>query len=237
MIRTVAIVVAAGTGRRMGEVCKALLQLRSREALRYSLDLFEASGLIDGVWVAVHPALLDRFKNQFAPSWGYRKVMGWVAGGERRQDSVAAALKEIPEEASIVVVHDAARPLATAELLSRVVKAAGEHGAAIPVVEVVDTIKEVDESGKVAGTLQRRRLRAVQTPQAFSAPLLKEAYALAEKEGIGATDDASLVEAMGRSVMAVAGERDNIKITAADDLDRAERIMVRRGEQSSSVGH
>lgn len=230
---TVAIIVAAGMGRRMGNRPKALLEVGGKPLLCHSLDLFQASPLIDGIVVAVPPGMLPSFRGAFAAGRGYTKVIAWVEGGERRQDSVAAALAAVPAEAELVAVHDAARPCASAELVRRVVEAARTRGAAIPGVEVVDTIKEIDRRGSVARSPARERLRAVQTPQVFSAALLREAYRAAGEKGLAATDDASLVERLGRPVAVVEGERGNLKVTVPEDVARAEGILKRRIKDSA----
>jgi 2-C-methyl-D-erythritol 4-phosphate cytidylyltransferase/2-C-methyl-D-erythritol 2,4-cyclodiphosphate synthase len=141
-----------------------------------------------------------------------------VAGGERRQDSVAAALFALPPDCSAVLVHDAARPFASAGLASRLLDAleAGNQ-AAIPGVALKDTVKRV-AGGRVAETPPRSELVAVQTPQAFALPLLREAHAAAAGNGWDVTDDAALVERLGRPVAVVAGEEENVKITTPEDL-------------------
>lgn len=141
-----------------------------------------------------------------------------VAGGERRQDSVAAALAALPRDCAAVLVHDAARPFASAGLASRLLDAleAGEE-AVIPGVPLKDTVKRV-AGGRVAGTPPRAELVAVQTPQAFRLSLLREAHAAAAREGWDVTDDAMLAERLGRPVAVVPGEEDNVKITTPEDL-------------------
>ena len=224
----VAIIVAAGMGRRMGDKPKALLDLGGKPLLCRSLDVFQASPLIDGIVVAVPPGMRSMFRDEFAPLRGYSKIVAWVEGGARRQDSVAAALDAVPADAKFIAVHDAARPCVTGDLIRRVVEAAREKGAAIPGIEVVDTIKEIGEAGVVVRSPARERLRAVQTPQVFSADLLRKAYRAVEEKGITVTDDASLVERLGHPVMAVEGHRDNIKITVPGDIQRAEGILKSR---------
>jgi 2-C-methyl-D-erythritol 4-phosphate cytidylyltransferase len=224
-MNTVAIIVAAGMGRRMGNKPKALLDLGGRPLLCRSLDAFQASPLIDGIVVAVPPGMLSMFRNEFASLWRFPKIVAWVEGGARRQDSVAAALEAVPADAKLIAVHDAARPCVTGELIRRVVEAARERGAAIPGIEVVDTIKEVDEAGIVVRSPVREQLRAVQTPQVFSSGLLREAYRAAADEGSTVTDDASLVERLGHPVAVVEGERGNIKITVPGDIERAKGML------------
>lgn len=209
----------------MGNRPKALLELGGKPLLCHSLGVFQASPLIDGIVVAVPPGMLPLFRDEFAPRWGYSKIVAWVEGGARRQDSVAAALEAVPADARLVAVHDAARACVTGDLIRRVVEAAREKGAAIPGLEVVDTIKEIDGAGFVTRSPARERLRAVQTPQVFSAGLLRAAYRAAAEKGFTVTDDASLVELLGRPVAVVGGERGNIKVTVPGDVGRAEGIL------------
>jgi 2-C-methyl-D-erythritol 4-phosphate cytidylyltransferase len=147
---------------------------------------------------------------------------GDVAGGATRSDSVRAGLAAVPDDAEIIVVHDAARPLASAALFEAVVDAvrAGADGA-IPGVAVVDTVKRID-GDRVVETLDRAQLVAVQTPQAFKADVLRKAHA----GGGDATDDAALVEATGGTVVVVPGEPHNIKITTPEDLRVAETYLA-----------
>jgi len=211
-----AIVVAAGSGHRFGDtVRKQFLDLAGIRLVDRAVTAARAA--CDGV-VAVLPA----------DHTGAALPAGvvTVTGGPSRSASVRAGLAAVPPDAGIVVVHDAARPLAGAELFERVVAAvrAGADGA-VPGVPVPDTIKRVDASGgRVVETLDRPALRAIQTPQAFSAAVLRRAH-----EGGGdATDDAALVEALGATVVVVEGDPANLKITGPDDLRRAEALLARR---------
>jgi 2-C-methyl-D-erythritol 4-phosphate cytidylyltransferase len=146
-----------------------------------------------------------------------------VAGGATRSDSVRRGLAAVPDEASVVVVHDAARPLAGPELFGAVVAALGrpDVGGAICGVAVADTLKRVSEAGRVDGTVARDNLVAVQTPQGFRAPLLRQAHA----DGGEATDDAALVEALGATVVVVPGDPRNVKLTTPADLDYAHHVL------------
>jgi 2-C-methyl-D-erythritol 4-phosphate cytidylyltransferase len=151
-----------------------------------------------------------------------------VTGGATRADSVRHGLAAVPDDAEVVVVHDAARPLASTALFAAVIAAVTDAGAdgAVPGVPPSDTIKTVDESGRVTSTLDRAALVAVQTPQAFRASVLRQAHA-APLPAV-ATDDAMLVEAMGGTVLVVPGEPHNLKITDPDDLAAAERHLAER---------
>lgn len=148
-----------------------------------------------------------------------------VTGGATRSESVRAGIAALPPETDIVVVHDAARPLADAPLFERVIAAvrSGADGA-VPGIPIADTVKRVDPSGTVVGTIPRDELMAVQTPQAFRAERLRAAHAGAP-EG---TDDAAVVEQAGGRVVVVAGAAENFKITETDDLERAAAVLARR---------
>jgi 2-C-methyl-D-erythritol 4-phosphate cytidylyltransferase len=159
-----------------------------------------------------------------------------VTGGATRADSVRRGLAAVPSDATVVVVHDAARPLASPDLFAAVIAAVTHGGAdgAVPGVAPSDTIKAVDESGRVTDTLDRTTLVAVQTPQAFRADVLRRAHdeavaGAAAGASVGATDDAMLVEALGGAVQVVPGEPGNLKITDPADLGAVERLLAARG--------
>ncbi len=220
---TAAILVAAGRGRRMGAVPKPFLPLAGRPMLVHALRaLLEAPGVHAAVVVAP-PAYLDAARAHTA---AFPRVAAVVPGGEERQDSVAAGLEAVPQ-AEWVVVHDAARPLATPDLVRRVLAAAAETGAATAALPSRDTLKEV-AGGVVRRTLDRERIWQVQTPQAFRAALLRAAHERARREGLRATDDAALVEAAGGVVRVVEGEALNLKVTTPADLELAEAVVARR---------
>ena len=151
-----------------------------------------------------------------------------VSGGDTRQDSVARALLALPLDVEVVLVHDAARPLAPTALVDAV--AAAVHAGAdavVPALPVADTIKRIDEAGAVIETVDRSVLRAVQTPQGFRRDLLTEAHAAADPDE-PATDDAGLVEALGRTVMVIPGDDEALKVTRPFDLVVAEAVLARR---------
>jgi 2-C-methyl-D-erythritol 4-phosphate cytidylyltransferase len=196
-----AIVVAAGSGRRFGG-SKQYELIHGRSVLEWSLTA--ARSVCDGVVAVVRPEDLG------LPL----AVAAVVAGGPTRSASVRSGLAAVPGDASVIVVHDAARPLASPSLWQAVVEAVGEGAdAAICAVPVTDTIKRVD-GVTVVGTIDRDGLVAVQTPQAFRAEVLRAAHATEEN----ASDDASLVEAAGGTVVTVPGSPHNLKITHAHDL-------------------
>jgi 2-C-methyl-D-erythritol 4-phosphate cytidylyltransferase len=214
-VRTVVwtVVVGGGAGRRFGRP-KQYEPLGDERVIDRSRRVAASAG--DGVVVVVPPDDAGRESG--------------VAGGATRSDSVRAGLAAVPADATVICVHDAARPLAGPELYERVIAAvlAGADGA-VPGVPVADTVKIVDEEGTVVGTPERARLRAVQTPQAFRAEVLRAAHS-AGGEG---TDDAELVERAGGRVVVVAGDPINRKITHRDDLAWARSIVA--GERTDAT--
>ncbi len=222
--RVAVVIAAGGAGRRMGGVRKQYLELAGVPVLSRALKPFLWHPWVEWAVVALPPE-----DAAAPPAWltAYGRVRV-VPGGAERTDSVRAALEAVPEEADIVLVHDAARPLVKRKLIDRVLAAVARGGGAIPVVPVEDTIKEVEADGRVRATLDRARLRRVQTPQAFPRALLVEAHRRALADGLGATDDAALVERIGGTVVAVEGLPENIKITGPRDLLVAEAILRAR---------
>ena len=211
------IVVAAGSGQRFGGL-KQFSELGSRRMVDWAVDA--AARVSDGV-VLVVPREQASDPAFSVPS-GCSVV---VAGGASRSESVRNGLAAVPVEAEVICVHDAARPFATVALFETVISAVGGDGvdAAVPGVAVADTVKVVDDRGGVVSTPDRASLRAVQTPQAFRAGVLRSAHASSPE----ATDDAAVVEASGGYVVVVDGEADNRKITAAEDLVWAQGRSVR----------
>jgi 2-C-methyl-D-erythritol 4-phosphate cytidylyltransferase len=215
-----AVVVGAGDGARLGaDRPKAFVGLGDRVLLAHSVALLEEHPAIDGI-VLVVPEGWEEPASLLADDLAAGKVAAAVAGGATRAESVAAGLAEVPDDADLILVHDAARPFASAELVTAVLGALGDADGAVPGVPVTDTIKRV-QGGRVADTPDRSQLVAVQTPQAFLAGTLRRAYGQAA-ETAAATDCASLVEALGGAVAVVPGEPANVKITTAADLERAQ---------------
>jgi 2-C-methyl-D-erythritol 4-phosphate cytidylyltransferase len=151
-----------------------------------------------------------------------------VDGGDTRQESVRRGLAALPDAVVIALVHDAARPLVTVDLIRRVAGAAERDGAAAPGLPSTDTVHRVDADGRFVQALPRAELRAAQTPQAARLALLRRAYEEAARRGVEATDEVALLLAAGFAVTAVPGDPDNVKITTPDDLVRAESILRRR---------
>jgi 2-C-methyl-D-erythritol 4-phosphate cytidylyltransferase/2-C-methyl-D-erythritol 2,4-cyclodiphosphate synthase len=220
-----AVVVAAGRGVRAGgSLPKQYRQLAGESVIRSSLSLLSWHGQVGAVQTVIHPD--DRTYYDAAASG--LKLLPPVAGGASRQASVLAGLEALSTSApDIVLIHDAARPFCSAELVSRAITACAETGAAIPALEVTDTIKRVDAQGRVTGTVDRSELRSVQTPQAFNFAALLDAHRKAAEGGRqDFTDDAALFEWAGHKVTVFAGESGNVKLTTDEDFAKAEARRI-----------
>jgi 2-C-methyl-D-erythritol 4-phosphate cytidylyltransferase len=227
-----AVLAAAGRGERLGRSVdsaagqspaarpnpdhpKAFAALRGRPLLAESLERLEASGWIEAI-VVVAPPEWEEPVILLAEELGCGKVVASVAGGETRGESVRIGVGEVGEDAAVIVVHDAARPLVSDEVIERVVTPLSQGwDGAVPGLPVVDTVKRVADDGAVAETLPRRELFAVQTPQAFVADVLRRAV---DGDVATASDCASLVEARGGRVLVVEGDPRLLKVTTPEDL-------------------
>jgi 2-C-methyl-D-erythritol 4-phosphate cytidylyltransferase len=219
MTGTSAIIVAAGAGKRFGEL-KQFAYLRAKPVLEWTLEKFEAHAEIDAV-VLVLPDEQDLKHYRMR----YAKIIDIVRGGERRQDSVWQGFRLLDAKApEVVLVHDGARPLVGADLISRVIAAARADGAAVPVLPLEDTVKEVREE-RVVGTVDRTFLARAQTPQGFRYDVLKKALDAARRDRFYGTDEAALAERVGIPVTAVPGDPRNVKITTPVDINIAEALL------------
>ncbi|MCF6135849.1 MULTISPECIES: 2-C-methyl-D-erythritol 4-phosphate cytidylyltransferase [Thermoactinomyces] len=223
------VVPAAGMGKRMGtREPKQFLTFHGQPILIHTLALFESFPEIDEMVVVADQKEIGRTQKMIRGA-GLQKVTHVVPGGKERQESVYLGLKKISTD--WVMVHDAVRPFVSHEAISRLLEEARMHGAAILAVPVKDTVKVVDDAGIVENTPDRKRLWAVQTPQAFRREVLLSAHEhFAGRETV-ATDDSMLVEEMGVDVRVVQGEYTNIKLTTPDDLYLAEAIYQMRGKK------
>ena len=230
MERTAVIIVAGGSGRRMGEgLPKQFRFLGNTPVLARTIGLF-ADALPGAEIVVVLPEGHISFWKDLAARFDVARHRV-AAGGAERFDSVRCGLKALTGDPELIAVQDGVRPLGTAEMIRRVVRAAAEHGAAIPVVEPVDSFRETDSAGN-SHPVDRSRLRCVQTPQVFRADVLRNAYAAEFRPAF--TDDASVVEAAGHPVCLVPGERGNIKLTAPEDFIVAEALLTAREEAEAA---
>ncbi len=228
---TVAVViVAAGSGERLGAgIPKAFVALQGRPILDWAVDAFNEHPDVSSVVIVApaEPGVGSAQATALAERLGDRVVV--VPGGISRQQSVRSGLAALPGETEFVLIHDAARPLVPAGVIGSVVAALRQGAdAVIPVLPVPDTIKRVDPSGLVTGTLDRSELRAVQTPQGFRRSALLSAHRAALDQGLHEiTDDAGVMEAAGYVVHTVPGSPAAFKITTPHDLALAQLLVTR----------
>jgi 2-C-methyl-D-erythritol 4-phosphate cytidylyltransferase len=214
-----AIIVAAGAGKRFGRL-KQFVYLQGKPVLEWTLEKFQAHDEIGGI-ILVLPDEHDRKHYQMR----YDKIVDVVRGGDERQDSVWQGFRLLdPAKTELVLVHDGARPLVDGRLISRVIAEARTTGAAVPILPLEETAKEVQD-GLVVRTVDRFRVFRVQTPQAFLYPVLRKALEAARHDRFYGTDEAILAERIGLPVRAVEGDPRNIKITTPLDLKIAEALL------------
>lgn len=228
--RAVAVVPAAGAGVRMGAARpKQYLELGGRPIVAETLDVFERYPLVDAVVLVVPPDDVVSCRKEIVERFGFRKVVRIAPGGATRQESVRLGLEAVVLEPEIVLIHDGVRPFLHHGLLDRLFDALAHHRAVVPGLSPDETVKQVDASGTVQGTLDRSKLRLIQTPQLFRWADIRLAHERARAAGwTDITDDAMLLERMGIAVTVVEGARENIKITSPFDLERA-RFLYGKG--------
>jgi 2-C-methyl-D-erythritol 4-phosphate cytidylyltransferase len=232
-----AIIAAAGVGKRMKHhIPKPYLPLARKPILAHTLKIFEAMPEIREVTVVVHPEDLEFCQENVIIPYNLKKVLRLVPGGKERQDSVYHALKALKheEELEIVLVHDGVRPFVTPEQIRQVIDGARRHGGAVLGLPAQDTLKRVNSEGQVHQTLERTDIWQIQTPQAFQAPLLWRAFTEAYSRNFYGTDEASLLEELGHTVMVIPGSPCNLKITTPEDLMLAHAILAMQRRQKSA---
>jgi 2-C-methyl-D-erythritol 4-phosphate cytidylyltransferase len=219
------IIVAGGSSSRTeGDELKQFRWIGGKPMLLHSLQTFQ-----ERTDVAMVVVVLPKKYAGDPPPWLFQcdvERMLVSVGGRERSDSVRNGLEDLTEEATLVAVHDAARPFATAALIDRVIAEARKGHGVAPGIRIVDTIKRSDENGVVIDTLSRDGLWRIQTPQAFPREMLEKAYADAHDAGVSATDDASLCERLGLPVVIVPGSERAMKITTDSDFARAEALSI-----------
>src|SRR6202158_3480846 len=238
MNRVTAILPAAGLGTRMGaDTPKQFLMLDGVPVLLFTLRRLAACPAITDFVIATRSEEIDSVAASVA-SENLGRPVHVVRGGDSRQDSVANALAEVPSEADLILVHDAVRPLVTLSQIERVIAEADACDAAILGIPAMDAVKEVkraslpNDVALITATIPRERVVLAQTPQAFSAKLLKEAFARAEADGVNASDEAGLVERMGHDVHVVLGSERNMKITKPADMELARFYLERERKKA-----
>jgi len=219
------VIVAAGSATRAGSSeLKQFRWIAGKPMLLHSVQIFQARADVSMV-----VCVLPKSYAGDPPPWllqGDPDRLLIATGGRERGESVFNGLEDIPEEVNIVVIHDAARPLVDEDTISRVIAEARTGRGAVAALPVVDTLKEVDEEGRITRTIPRDRLWRAQTPQAFPRAMIEEAYVRARRERISATDDAALCEQLGMPVVVVRGSERALKVTDAADFARAEALAA-----------
>jgi 2-C-methyl-D-erythritol 4-phosphate cytidylyltransferase len=219
------VIVAGGSGTRTGGAeLKQFRWVAGKPALLHSVQAFMARAD-----VAIVVVVLPKAYAADPPPWLFQCDVDRLlvsTGGSERHESVVNGLEDLPEQIAIAVVHDAARPLVTDETISRVIAEARKGHGAIAALPVVDTLKEVDDTGHIVRTVDRARLWRAQTPQAFPREMLERAHIAARQAQVGATDDAALVERLGLPVVVVQGSERGLKITTEADFARADALSA-----------
>jgi len=209
------VLAAAGSGSRFGsDIPKQFIPLEGKPLFLHALEHF--SSFFEVAVIVLPQGWEEKVETQVR-SLSYRDRLILEMGGPRRQDSVYQGLNRLGEDIEMVLVHDAARPFTSSELISSVIEQTRQHEACVPVLPVRDTLKEVSD-GRIVRTLDREGLSLVQTPQGFEIKLLKRAFQQAIQDGFYGTDEATLVERLGSTVHVVAGESSNLKVTCKEDL-------------------
>ena len=229
MSKVTALIPAAGAGKRMGKaIAKQFLPLGDKPMLAHTLLAFQRASEVDEIIPILCQEDMEACLQDIIEQYHITKVKTLVVGGKERQESVANGLNKLEKDASVVLVHDGVRPFVTPEMIKETVDLARKGECVTVGVPIKDTIKEVNEKGIVRKTLERSRLWAIQTPQAFPVKTLRRAYEEASRQRMYGTDDATLVERSGGAVKVIMGSYENIKITTPEDLLLAEEILKGR---------
>ena len=225
-MKTQAIIPAAGKGARLKDALpKPFVLINQKPIVVFSLKILEESRLVDSVILVAGPKYLSDFR-KIAGKYRFKKVKAIIAGGATRRESVRLGLAALDADTQYVLIHDAARPLLTLELIRKSIAAARGRAAAVTAVPVKSTIKTVNAGGIVEKTLERKRVWEVQTPQVFKRNIILRAHQ--KNKEIDPCDDAVLVERLGKKVKVVMGDYKNIKITTRDDLVLAKVFLDSR---------
>jgi len=225
-MRTLAIVLAGGTGKRMGSpTSKQFLLLDNRPILVHTLQVFEECRPVDGVYLVVNHKDLPVIQEEVLEQYRFNKILKLVIGGRLRQDSVRNGIEAIDEPCDIVIIHDAARPFVSPSFIEKSIFLMEMYGAIIPALPVRDTVKVVSKEGFVVKTLERDALWNIQTPQTFKYDLISKAYREGMAKKLFGYDDSTFIEYMGKKVKVIEGSPYNIKITTPEDLTIARGIL------------
>ncbi|WP_243370321.1 2-C-methyl-D-erythritol 4-phosphate cytidylyltransferase [Geotalea sp. SG265] len=226
-MRVIALIPAAGMGKRMGAgMNKQYLLLDNRPILAHTLAVFEQAPFVDDIHVVIPEAEISFCREQVVEKYGFAKVRSIIAGGSERQYSVLNGIRALSNcnEDDVVIIHDGVRPFVPLQVIRHSIETASRHDGALVAVPVKDTVKCVSD-GIVTDTPPRETIWLAQTPQSFRYDIISAAHELAAAEGFLGTDDASLVERLGREVHVVRGDYRNIKITTPEDMLLAETFL------------
>ncbi len=231
-MRTVAIILAGGAGKRMGAPTnKQFLLLDNKPIIVHTLEVFEECRAIDGIYLVVNQKDLSIFQEEILETYRFPKLMKLVIGGRLRQDSVRNGLEAIDNSCNTVVIHDGARPFLTPSFVEKGISLMEMFDAIIPAVPVKDTIKVISKEGFVVKTLERDSLWHIQTPQLFKFDLILKAYREGMARKLYGYDDATFLESLGTRIKVIEGSPYNIKITTPEDLVIAQGMLSRfKGE-------
>lgn len=226
-----AIITAGGTGKRfhgegIDELPKQFIPLTGKPVIIHSIQSFEISEFISEIVVVVPENLIEYTQTEIVDKFDIKKVLKVIGGGKQRQESVGIGLGSLSTTTEIVVVHDGVRPFITPKIIGDVINQAADTGAAIAAIPATDTIKQSGSEQSIERTLSREKIWLAQTPQAFQHQILEEAFEKAAKEGYLGTDEAELVERLGKKIKLVLASKYNIKITTAEDLELGELILA-----------
>ncbi len=226
----VGLIVAAGHSERFEGGKKQFALLAGKPLLSYSLRAFNKAKFVDHILLVVAESDIERARKDIVEPLGISKSLSIVPGGESRQLSVAAGLKACPEDTEYVWVHDGARPLTEAAQIDSMFDNLNEYDGLILASSVIDTVKRIEDD-TIRETVSREALWLAQTPQLFHYSVLVEAHRSARDKNLSATDDAALVEALGKRVAILANSQDNQKVTTTKDMALVERLIEERSNE------
>ncbi|MDD5010160.1 MAG: 2-C-methyl-D-erythritol 4-phosphate cytidylyltransferase [Syntrophorhabdaceae bacterium] len=231
-MRTLAIILAGGAGKRMGAATnKQFLLIDNKPIIVHTLQIFEECRAVDGIYLVVNQKDLPMIQEEILETYRFNKVLKLVIGGRLRQDSVRNGLEAIENPCDIVIIHDGARPFVSPSFIDKGIFLMEVFDAVIPALPVKDTIKIVSKEGFVQKTLERDSLWHIQTPQTFKYDLITKAYREGAAKKLYGYDDATFLEHMGKKVKVIEGSPYNIKITTPEDL------IIARGMLSQLKGN
>jgi 2-C-methyl-D-erythritol 4-phosphate cytidylyltransferase len=223
-----AIIVAAGRGTRMGpDVDKLFLEVAGRPVIAHTWAQLDSASCIDEIIMVVRAGMEEAFR-EMAAKFHFVKPHRFIAGGAERQDSVWNGLQAASPSATVVAIHDGARPCASHELIEQTVRAAKDFGAAVAAQRLTDTIKESDDGLTISRTMDRAKLWSVQTPQAFRIGIIRKAISTARERGLYLTDDTAACELIDQPVRLVESKQPNPKVTVPGDLPLIEWLLTKR---------